>query len=48
MKRLQFAGICLYYYSRTAVESLGVLVATLAGMFFVHKVVSWALWVMSL
>lgn len=48
MKRLQFAGICLYYYMHTIGESLGVLVVTLAGMYFTHKIVGWALWVMSL
>lgn len=48
MRRLQFAGMCLYYYLHMAGESASVLVATLAGLYFTHKIVGWALWVLSL
>lgn len=48
MKRLLLAAMCLYYYgnvcARLAFYSLGVL----ALLFMIHKLVSWALWVMSL
>jgi len=48
MKQLSFVGCCLYYYGREAVKLAVNLIAVLALLFMIHKLVSWALWVMSL
>ena len=48
MKQLSFMGCCLYYYSRECVLLAVDLLAVLALLFMIHKLTSWALWVMSL
>ena len=48
MKQLSFAGCCLYYYGRECVKTAEYTVTVLALLFIIHKLVSWALWVMSL
>ena len=47
MKQLSFVAACLYYYGREAAKLAGYSLAVLALLFMVHKLVSWALWVMS-
>ena len=48
MKQLSFAGCCLYYYGRECVKTAEYTVTVLALLFIIHKLVSWALWVMNL
>ena len=48
MKHLSFAGCCLYYYSRECMKTVAYTATVLALLFMIHKLASWALWVMSL
>lgn len=48
MKRLPFVAACLYYYGRETVKLSIDVAMVMALLFMIHKLVSWALWVMSL
>ena len=48
MKQITFAAACLYYYCRECVKLAFYTLGVLALLFIVHKLVSWALWVLSL
>jgi len=48
MKQLTFAGCCLYYYGLEVLKLAVYTVAALALLFMIHKLVGWALWVISL
>lgn len=48
MKQLSFMGCCLYYYGSECAKLAANVLAMLALLFMVHKLVSWALWVMGL
>lgn len=48
MKQLTFVGCCLYYYGKEAGKLATYTVLALALLFMIHKLTSWALWVMSL
>ncbi len=48
MKALNFLYCCAYYYVCRALEEALLLLAVLMGCFIIHKLVSWAIWVMSL
>ena len=48
MNQFDFMAICAYYYTREFLKLAGYALAALAGMFMIYKLVSWALWVMSL
>lgn len=48
MKHLPFVAACLYYYGREAAKLAIDIAMVLALLFMIHKLVSWALWVMSL
>ena len=43
-----FCYCCLYYYITQATRTAAHTLAALAGLFVIHKLVSWALWIMSL
>ncbi len=43
-----FCYCCLYYYITQATRTAAHTLAALAGLFIIHKLVSWALWIMSL
>ena len=43
-----FYMICCYYYLRQALRITFNTLAAMALAFMIHKLVSWALWVMSL
>lgn len=47
MKQLSFMGCCLYYYGREGLKVAAHVVGVLALAFMIHKLVSWALWVIS-
>ena len=48
MKQLVFTGCCLYYYGLEVLKLAAYTAAALALLFMIHKLVGWALWVMSL
>lgn len=48
MDRFSFMAMCFYYYGCEIFKYTLLTLATLAAAFAVHKLVSWALWVMSL
>ena len=48
MKQLSFVGCCLYYYGREAAKLAAYTAAVLVLLFMIHKMVSWALWIMGL
>jgi len=48
IKTAQYLAICLYWYCREVARLAAYMLALLAVMFIIHKLVSWALWVMSL
>ena len=48
MKNIEFAAVCLYWYLTKVVSLAADLLAVLALLFMIHKLVSWTLWVMSL
>ena len=48
MKQLSFMGCCLYYYGREFVRLAAFTALVLSLAFMIHKLISWALWVMSL
>ena len=48
MNKTAFVAICLYYYGRECARLAAFTVAALALLFMIHKLVAWALWVMSL
>ena len=48
MDKLAFAAMCFYYYGYEFFRLMLLTVAAMAGAFMIHKLVSWALWVMSL
>lgn len=48
MKRLSFVAACLYYYVKETAILTGLLLAAVAVLFIIHKLVGWALWVMNL
>ena len=47
MSRLDFMAICAYYYARELVKYSAYTFATVATLLVIHKLVSWALWVLS-
>ncbi len=48
MKLLSYVYCCTYYYTRQITETGSLLLAVLMGCFAIHKLVGWAIWVMSL
>lgn len=48
MKQLVFTGCCLYYCGLEVLKLAAYTAAALALLFMIHKLVGWALWVMSL
>jgi hypothetical protein len=48
VKQISFMAICLYYYGSELIRLLAYVAAVLGLLFIVHKLVSWALWVISL
>ena len=48
MNQFDFMAICAYYYTREFLKLTAFTVAVLALLFMFYKLVSWALWVMSL
>lgn len=48
MKRLSFVAACLYYYVRETAILTGLFLTAAAVLFMIHKLVSWALWVLGL
>ena len=48
MKQISFMGCCLYYYGSVCAKLAADVLTVLALLFMIHKLVSWALWVMSL
>jgi hypothetical protein len=48
MKNIEFAAVCLYWYLSIVVSLAADLLAVLALLFMIHKLVSWTLWVISL
>lgn len=48
MKRLSFVAACLYYYVKETAILTGLLMVAAALLFMIHKLVGWALWVISL
>ncbi len=48
MKQISFMGCCLYYYGIECAKLAIDVLTVLALLFMIHKLVSWALWVMSL
>lgn len=48
MKTMQYLSICLYYYGREAVKNPLYFITFLSLVFIIHKLASWAVWVMSL
>ena len=43
-----FYYCCAYYYASQIAKTAGTVLAVLACMLVVHKLVSWALWVLSM
>lgn len=48
MNRITFVAACLYYYFKETIVLTGLLMAAVAVLFMIHKLVGWALWVISL
>lgn len=48
MNQLSFVAACLYYYGSVCAKMAADVLAVIALLFMIHKLVSWALWVMSL
>jgi hypothetical protein len=48
MNRITFVAACLYYYVKETIVLTGLLMAAVAVLFMIHKLVGWALWVISL
>lgn len=48
MNRFDFMAICAYWYAREILKCAAYTVAALALMFMIYKLVSWAIWVLSL
>lgn len=48
IKTVRFYAICLYYYVKETVVLTGLLMTAVALLFMIHKLVGWALWVMSI
>ena len=48
MKQASFMAICVYYYTKELLRYLAYAFCTVCVLFVIHKLVSWALWVMSL
>ncbi len=48
MKTLTYIYGCAYFYTTSLIRNSILLLAVLMGAFIVHKLVSWAIWVMSL
>ena len=46
--KCSFILICAYYYGLKVIQTVAYTAAVLAIAFMIHKIVSWALWVMSL
>ncbi len=47
LKSLGYAYCCIYYYLRQIMETSFFLLAVLMGAFMIHKLVSWAVWVLN-
>lgn len=48
MNRMDFMAICAYYYTRELLKYVAYVMAALGFLLTIHKIVSWALWVLSL
>jgi len=48
MKRISFMAACAYYYGLECAKLAAYVAGVLTLLFMIHKLVSWALWVMSL
>ena len=48
MNNFDFVAICAYYYTRELMKYSLCAAASLVLLFIIHKIVSWALWVLSL
>ena len=48
MDRFSFMAICFYYYGSELFKHIFYAAGVSALLFMIHKLVSWALWVMSL
>ena len=48
MRTLQFAAICIYYYTREILRNPGYIIAFLSLFFVTHKLGTWAAWFLSL
>ncbi len=48
MKTLNYLYCCFYFYAKETLSMIPLLLATLTGLFVIHKLVGWSIWVMSL
>ena len=48
MSNITYTAICIYYYCTEIGRAAAMAAAILTTAFAIHKIVSWALWVMSL
>lgn len=48
MKQASFMAICVYYYTKELFRYLAYAFCTMCVLFVIHKLVSWALWIMSM
>ncbi len=48
MTKCSFALMCAYYYCTVMIRNAAYTVAALLLAYMIHKIVSWAIWVMSL
>ncbi len=48
MEKLTYAAMCLYYYGSVAARLAVMLLAMMALLFMIHKLVSWSIWILTL